>query len=428
ASWRKNTNQNYCGPTSSSRGADLNRNFEFEWGCCGGSSGSQCAETYRGPSPASEPEVQAVQDYVRATFPDQRDDPISAAAPITATGVFLDIHSYSELVLWPWGFTSQTPGNSTALQTLGRKFAYFNQYEPDQSISLYPTDGTTDDFAYGELGIAAYTFEMGTSFFQDCGTFESTIVPDNMPALLYAAKVARTPYMTASGPDALDVTMTPNIVNSGTAVTLMASVNDTRYFDTVGSEPTQNIAAAEYYIDVPPWITTTTPVAYPMAAADGSFNSTVENVTATIDTSSLSNGRHIIYVRGKDALDNWGVVSAQFIYIIDPVASPFINGQVQAADTGQPLAATIHVGALTQVDNDPTTGLYEVQVISGTYDLTAVPDSADYGPVTVSDVTIHNYQTFQQNFLLFPYCDTFMDDVESGNTGWTAQSPWAITT
>ena len=38
-SWRKNTNQNYCGVTSTSRGADLNRNFAFQWGCCGGSSG-----------------------------------------------------------------------------------------------------------------------------------------------------------------------------------------------------------------------------------------------------------------------------------------------------------------------------------------------------------------------------------------------------
>ena len=50
-SWRKNTNENYCSPTSDYRGVDLNRNFEFQWGCCGGSSGSECAETYRGPTP-----------------------------------------------------------------------------------------------------------------------------------------------------------------------------------------------------------------------------------------------------------------------------------------------------------------------------------------------------------------------------------------
>ena len=39
-SWRKNTNENYCGATSSNRGADLNRNFAFQWDCCGGSSGA----------------------------------------------------------------------------------------------------------------------------------------------------------------------------------------------------------------------------------------------------------------------------------------------------------------------------------------------------------------------------------------------------
>ena len=101
-------------------------------------------------------------------------------------------------MLWPWGFTNNVPPNDTALQTLGRKFAYFNGYTPEQSIDLYPTDGTTDDFAYGDLGLAAFTFEMGTDFFQDCSTFENTIVPANMPALPYAAKSARLPYRAVS--------------------------------------------------------------------------------------------------------------------------------------------------------------------------------------------------------------------------------------
>jgi carboxypeptidase T len=115
------------------------------------------------------------------------------------------MHSYSQLVLWSWGFTYDPPPNNTALVTLGRKFAYFNGYEPDQAVGLYPTDGTTDDFAYGELGLAAYTFELGTTFFQDCSTFENQILPDNLEALVYAAKTARAPYMLPAGPDALDL-------------------------------------------------------------------------------------------------------------------------------------------------------------------------------------------------------------------------------
>ncbi|NIV31744.1 MAG: peptidase M14, partial [Anaerolineae bacterium] len=82
----------------------------------------------------------------------------------------------------------------TQLETLGRKFGYFNGYEVCQSGEpgcIYATTGTTDDWAYGELGLAAYTFELGTAFFQGCSYFEGTILPRNLPALLYAFKAAR---------------------------------------------------------------------------------------------------------------------------------------------------------------------------------------------------------------------------------------------
>ena len=50
SSWRKNTNENYCGATSVNRGADLNRNYSFYWNYCSGcSSGTPCDLTYRGP-------------------------------------------------------------------------------------------------------------------------------------------------------------------------------------------------------------------------------------------------------------------------------------------------------------------------------------------------------------------------------------------
>jgi carboxypeptidase T len=317
-SWRKNTNEAYCSVFPPYRGADLNRNFPFQWGCCGGSSGSECAETYRGPSKASEPETQAIWDYVRAQFPDQRDDPLSDPAAADATGVFLEIHSYSELVLWPWGFTSTPPPNSAALQTLGRKMAFFNGYRPSQAMELYPTDGTTDDFAYGELGLAAYCFELGTAFFQSCTVFEGTIVPDNLPALLLAAKVARTPYLTPAGPDALDLAVEPERGDPGEFVRLVATIDDTRYNQANGTEPTQNIVAAEYYVDVPPWVTAPTPVPQPMTAVDGAFDEKVEAVEALLDTGGLAPGRHILFVRGRDANDNWGAFGAVFYAVEAP--------------------------------------------------------------------------------------------------------------
>ena len=53
-SWRKNRQPN---SGSSYVGTDLNRNWNYKWGCCGGSSGSTSSETYRGPAAESAPEV-----------------------------------------------------------------------------------------------------------------------------------------------------------------------------------------------------------------------------------------------------------------------------------------------------------------------------------------------------------------------------------
>ncbi|HSM13959.1 MAG TPA: M14 family zinc carboxypeptidase, partial [Thermoanaerobaculia bacterium] len=423
AYWRKNTHEGYCSPTSGSRGADLNRNFEFQWGCCGGSSGSQCSETYRGPSPASEPEAQAVQSYVESIFPDQRTSPLPDPAPADATGIFMDVHSYSELVLWPWGFTWTPTGNGAALTTLGRKFAYFNGYYPEQAIGLYPTDGTTDDFAYGELGVAAYTFELGTSFFQSCATFESTILPDNLPALLYAAKAARTPYLTPSGPEALVVAATPPVAELGSPVDVSAALDDTRFSNQNGTEPVQAIVAGEAWIDLPPWAPGGTPIA--LLPDDGSFNSPVEGAGVTLDTTGLTPGRHLVYLRGQDASGSWGPVSATFLWLFDPATAPVVQGVVRDAASGLPLAATVTVGPLS-VATDPGTGAYSLQVPEGTYDLVA--EAPDHAAATVPGVVLVPQQVRIQDFWLAPYVAVLEDDVESGNIGWTAQSPWAITT
>jgi carboxypeptidase T len=318
-SWRKNTNDNYCTFWTNYRGADLNRNFQFKWNCCGGSSSSECDAIYHGLYAASEPETNAVQDYVFAQFTDQRGPNDDDSAPLDATGLYIDVHSHGRLVLWPWGWTPDPAPNATQLQTLGRKFAYFNGHEPKQGYGLYPTDGTTTSFTYGELGIASYTFELGTEFFEDCTYFENNIMPDNLPALLYAIKVARTPYMTPAGPEAVDLSLDfgaiPPGVSPGTPVTLTAAINDTRYNNNNGTEPSQNIAAAEYYVDVPPWVTDPAPNAILMSPSDGTFDSTVEAVEATIDTTGWSDGQHIIFVRGQDADNNWGAYSAIFLII-----------------------------------------------------------------------------------------------------------------
>jgi PKD repeat protein len=424
-SWRKNTDNDDGCNDPNSWGVDLNRNFDFLWACCGGSSGNPCAETYHGPSAASEPEIQALQDYARSIFPDQREDPVTATAPLTSTGIWLDLHSYSQLVLWSWGFTPDPAPNSTGLQTLGRKMAFFNGYEPRQAFNLYPTDGSTKDFSYGDLGVPGYTIELGTAFFQDCATFENIILPDNLQMLFYAAKAVRFSYLLPSGPEAVDLTVIPGVVEPGDPVQLTATIDDTRYNNSNGFEPTQDIAAAEYYVDVPPWVTTTTPIAYPMAPVDGGFDETIEEVEATIDTTSLSPGRHILFVRGQDADGNWGVVSAVFLYLTESGVAPVIEGYVRDVLTNDPLDAVVTANAF-QANTDPATGYYSMTVVSGTYDMSALADG--YAISTVTGIEAHDYESIQQDFVLYPVCEVFADDVESGNQGWTAEGQWAITT
>jgi len=65
-------------------------------------------------------------------------------------------------------------------------------------------------------------------------------------------------------------------------------------------------------------------------------------------------------------------------------------------------------------------------IISGTYEVSAI--AAGHVVSTVAGIVAENYQTVQQDFYLQPICDAFADDVESGNQGWTVQTPWAITT
>jgi PKD repeat protein len=250
--------------------------------------------------------------------------------------VYLDIHSYGELVLWPWAFSGTLPPvapNGTAFKTIGRKLAYFNQYSPEQAGGNYHSDGISQDFAYGEMGVAALSFELGTEFFQACSVFEDTIFPDNLPSLIYAAKVARTPYLTPAGPDTLNPVIQPVVVAAGEAAQLAATIDDTRFNNQNGTEPTQNITAAEYYVDVPPWVTTGTPTPHSMTAVDGAFDETIEGIQAEIDTSGLTEGRHIVFVRGRDADGNWGAFSAVFLDVAIPPTAQFSSNTPVALGT-----------------------------------------------------------------------------------------------
>ncbi|MFD3555654.1 M14 family metallopeptidase [Streptomyces goshikiensis] len=152
-SWRKNRQPN---SGSSYVGTDENRNWNYKWGCCGGSSGSKSSETYRGAAGESAPEVKVVADFVRSRV-------VGGKQQIKAA---IDFHTYSELVMWPFGWTyndtapGMTADDLAAYKKTGISMAASNGYTAEQSSDLYITDGTIDDWLWGDQKIFAYTFEM----------------------------------------------------------------------------------------------------------------------------------------------------------------------------------------------------------------------------------------------------------------------------
>ncbi|MFR9776072.1 M14 family metallopeptidase [Micromonospora sp. MS34] len=191
-SWRKNRQPN---SGSSYVGTDLNRNWSYQWGCCGGSSGSTSSETYRGPSAFSAPETAALRNFVNSRV-------IGGVQQIKAN---IDFHTYSELVLWPFGYTtSNTPGGMSADQyntfaTIGRQMASTNGYTPEQSSDLYIADGTSIDWMWGTHGIWAYTFEMYPGSSSGGGFYPpDEVIPAqtsrNREAVLLLSEYADCPY------------------------------------------------------------------------------------------------------------------------------------------------------------------------------------------------------------------------------------------
>jgi hypothetical protein len=423
-SWRKNTNENYCGVTSNYRGADLNRNHDFEWGCCGGSSSDPCSNTFRGASAASEPETQAVRDWITANFPDWRPDNLTTPAPDNATGIFIDVHSYGGDVFSAFGFQDPPAPNDAQMLRLGRKFSYFNGYYAKLG-SNYAVDGATKDFGYGRIGMPAYTFELGSEFFQDCAPFESTIYPDNLQALLYAARAVQAPYTQSSGPEVLNHSVVPLVSAPGDVVTVTAVIDDTRYGpgETSPSVPIESIAAAEVYVGVPPWQAGAAPI--PMTAVDGSFDSSVEAVTVAISSLDLSDGRHLLYVRGQDSAGYWGTTRALFFWFLDPLSAPHVAGRLTDAETGLPVEGIVSSGIFTTA-SDPGTGSYDLVLPAGTHNVTA--EAGGYGSQTATGVVATAGVTTVLDFALQPYEVVMQDDVETGNQGWSAQGQWAITT
>ena len=176
--WRKNRRDNGNGEF----GVDLNRNYGYKWGADdSGSSPDPGSGVFRGPSPFSEPETKAVRDlFLKKDF-----------------RALVSYHSFSQVVLYPWGFTDQPSDRDAEMKTIAvemsdrMKAVNGRAYVPGQSgKDLYLTNGDLTDWAFGLSGIPSYTVELPPIDEALGGFFnrEEDIAPifrENLPALLY---------------------------------------------------------------------------------------------------------------------------------------------------------------------------------------------------------------------------------------------------
>jgi carboxypeptidase T len=183
-------------PTASNQaGVDLNRNTITHWDSSG-ISHSPCSQTYDGRSADSEPETKAIERLFRQLYADQRGPNDGDAAPATTRGAMISMHSYAGMNLFPWGWSTRHSANDAPLRAIAAKMSSYNGYQYGQPGEiLYNASGTSDDWSYGELGIASFTIEVAS-----CGSFTpgysctSTDYARNLPALMYVAGKAKAPY------------------------------------------------------------------------------------------------------------------------------------------------------------------------------------------------------------------------------------------
>lgn len=321
-------------------GVDLNRNFPFMWGLETGSSSDPCADDYQGKGEASEPEVQAIVKYVGELFPQHQRklDPMGSnlTLPVSpdATGLFLDIHSWGNVMFWPWVFEEIESPNNLQLQTLAMKFESYNGYHPSGAGSVnwwYAASGSAQDWAYGRLGVAALTFEIGTDFYEDCEYFEENIMDKMLPALVYGAKVAQFPYKTPLGPDIISVAKpmrngidTPRVsLNSRLTLRVCASDEarisngDENYVETGN----QDVIGVDVYLDIHPSNETATESRMSMKPSDGLFNSVSEVAELEIDLSKFSIGRHTLYFQATDSDGFIGPITSRYFEVCAPSTS-----------------------------------------------------------------------------------------------------------
>uniref|UniRef100_A0A665TZ12 Carboxypeptidase B2 (plasma) n=1 Tax=Echeneis naucrates TaxID=173247 RepID=A0A665TZ12_ECHNA len=175
--WRKNRSLSRSRWGSTCIGVDLNRNFDANW-CTEGASPEPCSEIYCGAFPESEPESQAVANFLR-THKD-------------SVQLYISIHSYSQMLLFPYSCTMDEAENHSDLLEMTQKAAqnirrfYRTNYKYGAGAkTIYLAPGGSDDWAY-KLGIKySFTFEL-----QDRGEYGFLLPPSKISKACNEALIA----------------------------------------------------------------------------------------------------------------------------------------------------------------------------------------------------------------------------------------------
>ena len=217
--WRKNRRNN----GDDTYGVDLNRNFGLEWGYDDiGSSPNPGDETYRGAGPFSEPEIQNLRDFT-----------------ISRNLVFsVYYHSYSNLVLWPWSYDEIYSPDHDIFSEIGDSVSAMNGYSPGPGWTLYPVNGDSDDWNYGEQSlkekIFAITLEVGNDNdeFWPPESRINTLVSENLGPNLFFARIAGDIYsLKAPAVPVLAVDDTVNAVSYQVSWTHLDTLNPAVSFE-----------------------------------------------------------------------------------------------------------------------------------------------------------------------------------------------------
>jgi len=254
--WRKNRRNNGDGTF----GVDLNRNYAYQWGFGSGSEGSDFTyeDTYRGPAPFSEPETQALRDFVQGLHNPR---------------ALVSYHSYSELFLRPWAYTTADPPGEPSLAFVAQdsiaRIAAVHGHTYSETI-WYVAYGETTDFFWNEARVAGFTPELRPATLGGGGFAPpaSQIIPnneENLPAALALIRDAGCrkawikdhPADTGVEPSAVwlgdhwsqafwvspDIWTDPEVLEEGSTVTLFVRVhNDT-------GSPLSGSTIRAYYTD-----------------------------------------------------------------------------------------------------------------------------------------------------------------------------------